>query len=304
MVLTSLAKSTITQYSKPIRLWWNFCAKRSLDWFHPDIPLVLEFLTEQLETIASYGTLNSYRSALALITDINLGSDERIKRFCKGVSVLKPAKPKYALTWDPSPVVAYLASVWPYEGLHISIIAKKLATLLVLASAQRVQTISLIKRNNIQFGNPTIIRIPDRVKTSGINRNQPFMSFPKFEDHPALCIVTILLYYMDKTKHVLPDASDALLLTYGKRIRAASSQTISRWIKQTLSRSGIDTSVFSSHSTRHASSSSAARLGVSIEEIRRTAGWSQNSATFARFYNRPLLPTGNIARAVILNKPQ
>lgn len=100
---------------------------------------------------------------------------------------------------------------------------KKLATLLVLASAQRVQTISLIKRNNIRFGNPTIIRIPDRVKTSGINRNQPFMSFPKFEDHPALCIVTILLYYMDKTKHVLPDATDALLLTYGKRLRHKQS---------------------------------------------------------------------------------
>ncbi|XP_011883838.1 PREDICTED: uncharacterized protein LOC105570987 [Vollenhovia emeryi] len=302
VVLASLAKGTIAQYSKPIRLWWEFCIKRSLDWFHPDVTLVLEFLTDQMETITSYGTLNTYRSALALISDISLGSDERIKRFCRGVSVLKPARPKYALTWDPSPVVTYLASLWPYEDLDISIVTRKVATLLVLASAQRVQTISLIKRANIHFGDPTIVKIPDRVKTSGINRNQPYMSFPRFKDHPSLCIVTILHYYMDKTKHVLPGSSDALLLTYGKRIRAASSQTISRWVKQILFEGGIDTSVFSTHSTRHAASSSAARLGINIDEIRRSAGWSHNSTTFAKFYNRPLVPTGDIATAVILNK--
>lgn len=110
----------------------------------------------QLRNVLTYGTLNSYRSALSLITNVDLGSDERVRQFFKGVSVLKPSKPKYALTWDPTPVITYLASLWPQEDLSLELLTHKLATLLILASMQRVQTLSLIKRNNIPtFQGPT-----------------------------------------------------------------------------------------------------------------------------------------------------
>lgn len=106
-----------------------------------------------------------------------------MRRFFKGVSVLKPSKPKYALTWDPTPVITYLASLWPQEDLRLELLTHKLATLLILASMQRVQTLSLIKRNNIQFVEDTvIIKISDRVKTSGINRSQPLLIFRHFKD--------------------------------------------------------------------------------------------------------------------------
>lgn len=63
--------------------------------------------------------------------------------------------------------------------------------------------------------------------------------------------------------------------------------TIARWLKEILSKSGIDDS-FTAHSSRHAASSQAKRSGVSIEVIRRTAGWSSNSTAFGRFYNREI----------------
>ncbi|KAH9635903.1 hypothetical protein HF086_002463 [Spodoptera exigua] len=56
----------------------------------------------------------------------------------------------------------------------------------------------------------------------------------------------------------------------------------------TLNEAGIDTSVFTAHSTRHASTSAASRAGLGIDLIRRTAGWSGTSSTFAKFYNRPI----------------
>ncbi|KAL4720573.1 hypothetical protein ACJJTC_012328 [Scirpophaga incertulas] len=42
----------------------------------------------------------------------------------------------------------------------------------------------------------------------------------------------------------------------------------------------------SPHSTRHASTSRAARLGINIDTIRATAGWTGTSTVFAKFYNR------------------
>lgn len=84
-------------------------------------------------------------------------------------------------------------------------------------------------------------------------------------------------------------SNDNVILTFRRPYHVASSQTISRWIKQTLTASGIDTNVFSGHSTRHASTSAAHRAGVSIDIIRKTAGWSGQSAVFANFYNRPII---------------
>lgn len=61
------------------------------------------------------------------------------------MSVLKPSKPKYALTWSPEPVIAYLASLWPHEALSLELLTRKLATLFILVSGQRVQTLALIR---------------------------------------------------------------------------------------------------------------------------------------------------------------
>nr|CAI5862479.1 unnamed protein product [Callosobruchus analis] len=45
--------------------------------------------------------------------------------------------------------------------------------------------------------------------------------------------------------------------------------------------------------------SAASRAGVSVEEICRTAGWSQGTSTFAKFYNRPLQDPQKFAHAVL-----
>ncbi|KAH0818718.1 hypothetical protein GEV33_004073 [Tenebrio molitor] len=49
---------------------------------------------------------------------------------------------------------------------------------------------------------------------------------------------------------------DFLFLTTTKPHSAASKQTISRWVKDTLQMAGVDVAQFKPHSTRHASTSS------------------------------------------------
>lgn len=66
-----------------------------------------------------------------------------------------------------------------------------------------------------------------------------------------------------------------------------------------MSESGINVDTFSTYSTRHAAKSAAKRHGVSIEIIQRTAGWSEDSKTFARFYDRRVVAkTAQFAEAV------
>ena len=64
-----------------------------------------------------------------------------------------------------------------------------------------------------------------------------------------------------------------------------SSSTVARWLKLLLEASGIDISMFSTHSVRGASSSAAASAGISISDILKAAGWSSES-TFQWFYYR------------------
>nr|CAH7754396.1 unnamed protein product [Callosobruchus chinensis] len=57
--------------------------------FSNEITLVLDFLTHHFKLGASYGTLNSYRSALDQILDPQIAQDYRIKRFFKGIYNLR-----------------------------------------------------------------------------------------------------------------------------------------------------------------------------------------------------------------------
>ena len=67
-----------------------------------------------------------------------------------------------------------------------------------------------------------------------------------------------------------------------------SSQTLSRWVRSVFEKCKIDTGIFSGYLTRHALTSSAMRKGLDIAIIKKTAGWTERSKTFAKFYNLPL----------------
>lgn len=287
------------QYSVTFKLWWEFCQEHHINPFEGPLSSVIAFLVSTFYKGASYGTINSHRSALSLLLGNNVGSDERIKRLLKGMYRKKPSCPKYSSTWDPKIVLDYISEWYPNINLSLVKLTKKLSILLALCTSHRVQTFSLIKTTNI-IKSPSGIKIliSDIIKTSKPGREQPVLFLPYFVDNPNICPAKTLDDYLSVTSDLRPVGSDSLLLTHKKPHKKASSQTISRWIKQTLAESGVDVSIFSAHSTRHASTSAAASAGVCIDTIRKTAGWSATSTTFARFYNRPVPDDGLFARTV------
>ncbi|XP_051168859.1 uncharacterized protein LOC127286471 [Leptopilina boulardi] len=298
VMLQSIAKSTLRQYAKPIRLWSEFCAKESIELYNYDISKILQFFTEILNQTKSYSTVNVYRAALSLIMGNKLGEDNRVSRFFKGAATQLPKTYKYDVTWDPDLVLNHLEKWYPNENLTLQLLTKKLVTLLALITAQRVQTLSAIQLENISLDRDTIrIKITENLKTSTRSKFQPILEMPTFTEKPQICAASTLRAYITKTENLRSGKSSAgkLLLTHKKPHHPATAQTISRWIRETLEESGIDTKIFTAHSTRHASTSAAARRSTNIEVIRRAAGWSAKSSTFARFYNRPVTDNGTFA---------
>lgn len=286
------------QYDTAYRKWWIFCKNYKMDVYQPSTNSFVQFLNEQYKNGASYSTLNTYRSAINFI--INTKVDEKIiNRFLKGVFKLRPVFPKYKTTWDPSIVLKFVATFFPLDTLTLEQLSLKLATLLALCTGHRLQTFSKIKINNIvNLGTRIEVMIFDILKNSAPSKQQPKLVLPFFPDKPELCIASTLLFYIESTRTIRGQVSN-LFITHKKPHRSASVQTISRWIKTTLKRSGVDTNVFTAYSTRHASTSAAFKAGTSIETIRVTAGWSKESETFFRYYNRPIVDQGDFARNVL-----
>ncbi|KAJ8979618.1 hypothetical protein NQ317_005295 [Molorchus minor] len=160
------SRSTFNQYESTLKNWWLFCKSNSLHIFVYSISAILSFLTVHYEQGASYGTLNTYRSANSLIISPDVGRNPNIKRFFKGVFRHRPTRPKYGATWYPAKVLTYISSKGPNEGLNHDYVTRRLATLLALTTVHRVQTLALIDTRNINIGQENIqIRIPDEIKT-------------------------------------------------------------------------------------------------------------------------------------------
>jgi hypothetical protein len=299
ITIASLSNNTIKQYSVCYKKWFIYCKSNNIDLYKPSITSVLNFLTNVFHSGNQYSTINSYRSALALILD-NIMKEEVISRFCKGVYRLRPSMPRYNITWDTSVVLQYLGGLYPHEQISLEQITKKCATLIALVTAHRVQTLSKIHiKNIILTEHQILIKITDIIKTSRPGTNQPLLHLPFFQEKPQICPAKALLSYIQKTEVLRQD--DKLFISTRKPFNSVTCQTISRWIKCTLKDSGIDVSIFTGHSTRHASTSLACKKGISIDLIRNTAGWSGNSATFARFYNRVIVNANGseFARAIL-----
>lgn len=288
IMLASLSSNSFKQYEVYWKKWFEFCAINNFNLYEASIPTLLFFLTEMYNNGSQYGSLNSCRAALSLILGPNISNNDLITRFFKGVFRLRPTVPKYNITWDTNIVLNFLNNLYPNEELTLASLTKKCVTLLALVTAHRVQTLSKITITNIKY-NPSeiVIHIPDLIKTSRIGSQQPVLVLPFFVQKPSICPAKTISAYVNKTSPLRK--TDTLFITFKKPHNVASTQTLSRWIKSTLKDSGIDVSIFSAHSTRHASTSKAHKEGVNIDSIRKTAGWSGTSSVFGRFYQRSII---------------
>lgn len=290
---SSIKDSTLKQYDSALRKWREFCEEFLTDLYNPKVDDLQNFLIKCFIDGAKYSTLNTYRSAISLISRSKIGEDVLISRLMKALFNLNPPTSKNRFTWDPAVVLDYFQDLFPLEKLSFHDLTLKLVILLALSTAHRVQTLSKINIKNIHKTKEGFeILITESIKTSGRGKELPLLKIPKFLGNKKLCVASTLKYYLKVTESLRKNHF-SLFVSLGKPHKAVGSQTISRWIKEGLRRSGIDTTRFTAHSTRHAATSKAFAMGVDIEIIRKTAGWSKNSQTFYNFYNHPVVNKKN-----------
>ena len=133
---------------------------------------------------------------------------------------------------------------------------EKLTVLLFILSEQRKQTLWAINIDDVRVHEDKLIMLPNSsLIYTKPSRPLQAIAYQKFNRNPKLTVVVECLY-RDR-EGTSPNQVKQLLVTYGKPHKAASDDTISRWIKNTISSAGIGIAVFKEHLNRSASSSKA-----------------------------------------------
>lgn len=252
---------------------------------------LINYLSELAENNYSYNTINAYKAAitqtLSVTGNFYFNQNPLLIRFMKGVFLKNRPKPKYTSTWDVGKVLTYLKSLYPLENLDLKSLTMKLASLIALTTAQRVQTlISLNIKNMSDHGEYVVFTISDLQKTSRPGHDMKKVKINSFSDK-SCCVLHTLRYYLEKTKDLRKTSK---LLVSFKTYDEISTCTVARWLKEILKKAGIDEKVFSAHSYRSASTSAAFARGVQLKDILETANWA-NAKTFYTFYRRELSNT-------------
>ena len=294
-------KGTKAQYNPYIKKWENFCNNRNINPLIGSPAEVVNFLSEIFHNSGiGYSAMGTARSALSTFLSSDgrpIGEHPLVCRFLRGVFNLRPALPRYQVTWDVGAVFKILRKMHPPSSLSLKDLTCKLVTLLALLAGQRHQTLRLLDISNLSFTQEGMkIRITDLLKQSRPGHHLEELVFPSYEEDKSLCPVSYTIQYLKVTK-LIRLKERRLFISYVKPYKAVTAVTISRWIKCILKRAKIDMSIFTPYSTRAAATSRAAEK-VQIGTIIRTAGWSSEK-TFARFYKKKILKKDSFARAVL-----
>ena len=279
-----------------------FCSSRGFDPYKAIPAQALDFMTDLFEQGLGYSAMNTVRSALSQVlhspTGVPFGELPTVKQFLKGVFQEKPTLPRYSVTWDPAILLSYLKTLSPVKELTLKMLTLKTVALLGLLSAQRCQTLYFLDIRNMVINSSTVkFSIGDKLKQTKPGKHVHELEFPAYPTDICLCVVDVMKEYLERTKPLRGDIT-SLFVTHVKPYKAASKDTISRWIKTTLRLAGIDMNRFKPHSIRSSSTSAAAIAKVPVDTILRTAGWSGH-CTFAKYYKKPIQNHGELAKALL-----
>ena len=229
-----------------------------------------------------------------------LTSSVLLQKFMKGIFNSRPSLPKTCYTWDVEKLLTFLSKLSPPKALSLLSLSCKLATLLVLLTGQRGQSIHLLKVTDLECTSDSlIVRFTSPLKTTRPGSHLAEITLPAYEN-VNLCILTTFLEYKKRTKCLRSKGTEALFLATIRPHKAASRDTVSNWVRRMLKEAGIDMSVFTPHSTR-AASTSAQRLLTSLSHNTQYCRWSQQS-TFRRFYDRPIRRDPSFAATLLKRK--
>ena len=302
--MDSISFKTKKLYAVYIKKWVTFCVEKNLNYKNPSLNNVALFLSVLYKRGLSYSAINIARSAISFFTPssegLKLGANPIISRIMLGIKNNRPKVSRYVAMWDIDIVLSFLRELWPLKSLPTNLVVKKLVTLILLVTSHRIQTLQTLKVSNLLWVRKDLcIFVLDEKLKHSRGKELGFVQLNAFDKDPRLCVIRCLREYLQRTKKDRGEI-DYLLITTIRPFRPAKHDTIGNWVTNTLKDSGIDVSVFKPHSTRGASVSKYVSLKVPVDLILSKGQWSVES-TFRKFYDKQILPQGDISQKLLNN---
>lgn len=255
----------------------------------------MNYLAQLYTEGLQHRTINTARSAVSMtheqVEGTPLGRHPAVTRLMKGIHNSRPPVPRYTTTWKVEKVTAYMKALGPNGSLSLKQLSLKLAMLMALVEASRSSELAALDlRFRVYKPEGVFFKLPTLTKKRSPGKPPRELFFGAFPEDVDLCVVQCLRCYEKATTSFRgPSAVDAnrLFVSYVKPHKPITSQRIAHWLKATLETAGVNTGIFTAHSTRGAATSAALEKGVSVSEILQTADWSSES-TFRKFYYRPV----------------
>ena len=292
LLQASWRSETQTRYGYVIKKWEAYCRQWHIDPIHTPVANVLNFLGQRFHEGAGYRSICACRSALNTVVSLHEGlelSDHPLmKRFVKGVFHLRPPLPKYTQVWDVGMVIAYIRSLGcTNDQLSLKDLTMKLTALLSILTAQRISSISYLSVSHMFIEEDKVIFTPVQLsKHHRQGRKILPITIHGYPLDPRLCVIRTLREYMSRRQDIV---ADSLVLTHRKPRRPATKSSIARWLKQVLRLAGVDSSVFTAHSFRSSSTSSAKAAAIPIATILGKGQWT-SERTWRNHYDLELMP--------------
>jgi hypothetical protein len=250
---------------------------------------VCQFIADQYQRGFKFNTIRSRVVAIsATVSDTVPGSpslilDPLIQALLKGVKARQPSAPPVPYMWDLQAVLRRLAA-WSPEGLHE--LSSKTALIVALSTMWRPRS----DLARISFVDSIISATSAYLVALAPKEGDWKTILLEAYVEATVCPVAILNSYITATAALRPRRSNALFIRPSAPHSDASADTVRNWVRDGLTKCGVDMSSFRVHSTRSVSSSSAARIGCPLADILAAANW-KNASCFRQFYCRPLVAT-------------
>ena len=176
----------------------------------------------------------------------------------------------------------YLDVLSPVENLTVKELTLKPCMLLSLVTGQRGHALYSLSVNDVKMEeNKRVLFFSQKLKTTRPGSHPEPAEIRTFPDNIKLCPIAHLKHYLSRTEKL--GKCNQLFMSYTKPHLPVGKQTFSRWIKSVFASAGTDTDIYSVHSTKAESTSTAASAGVSLKVILKAAGWS-GEHIFHKFY--------------------
>ena len=207
---------------------------------------ILDYLAHLYENNFEYRSINNHRSAISAyhceIDGFKTGQHPKVTALLKGVANERPPRPKHNMIWDVEQVLVTLREFPSYKVMSYKQMTLKVTTLLAITSISRRSKLKHLdvkfmeKQNGIyQF------QFKNRVKHSRMGKIPPPVIFLPFPRDARVCPVVAIDNYLEMTKSWRTHSTESqFFLCHRTPHKPASKATITRWVKESLTLSGIN----------------------------------------------------------------